>query len=398
MKEQEFDIYVRNLLKDAEAPVSPAVWEGVSAGLRKKRNIVFLRRVSAAVAAAAAIAVAAVLFRPSVPSAENHSLPTTILAAGPSADAPRKALPAAPVRERSIEEQISGTEERTARVVPLVAEAPAAALTQVSDPAPATVREDVPSVSPDLPRATVEDRKAMERLALQEDRRDLRGFSFSAAGNLQTRHRGWSNSSHTVPLRYGAAPDIDETKEQIVFQNSETFFIPVSVGIKAMYNFSSRWAVSTGVTYTFMGRNYKGQYVSGQGWNSILADETVIDNHQHWVGIPVDAYFTFLNQGRLRAHIFAGGAVDFLIKNDNLVHDPMGTGTDVHFIENSAVPQWSAGAGIGLEFRLTPHVSLYLDPQLRYYFATNPVQPRSLRTVQPFRFDVEGGLRFNLGK
>ena len=40
MNEKEFDIQVRNLLQSAEEPVSPKVWEGVAAGLDKRRRIV----------------------------------------------------------------------------------------------------------------------------------------------------------------------------------------------------------------------------------------------------------------------------------------------------------------------------------------------------------------------
>ena len=40
MIESEFDKYVRDLLQNAEEEVSPRVWEGVAAGLAKKRRVV----------------------------------------------------------------------------------------------------------------------------------------------------------------------------------------------------------------------------------------------------------------------------------------------------------------------------------------------------------------------
>ena len=57
----------------------------------------------------------------------------------------------------------------------------------------------------------------------------------------------------------------------------------------------------------------------------------------------------------------------------------------------------SAGLGVGVEFKITPWLGLYLDPSFRYYFRPD-LQPRSLRTIQPLRFDLEAGLRFSLGK
>ena len=51
MNEKEFDIYVRNLLQNAEEDVSPSVWKGVEAGLSKPRRAVvpFWRRVAVSV-------------------------------------------------------------------------------------------------------------------------------------------------------------------------------------------------------------------------------------------------------------------------------------------------------------------------------------------------------------
>ena len=73
------------------------------------------------------------------------------------------------------------------------------------------------------------------------------------------------------------------------------------------------------------------------------------------------------------------------------------TGWEFRSQRGATPPQFSAGLGLGVEFKLTPWLGLYLDPAFRYYFRPD-LQPRSLRTIQPLRFDVEAGLRFSLGK
>ena len=77
MKENDFDIYVRNLMAGAEESVSPEVWKGVEAGLdraaRKRTVPVWLWR-GVAAAAVAAAAAAFVLLRP----AQNLSNQPTI--------------------------------------------------------------------------------------------------------------------------------------------------------------------------------------------------------------------------------------------------------------------------------------------------------------------------------
>ena len=50
---------------------------------------------------------------------------------------------------------------------------------------------------------------------------------------------------------------------------------------------------------------------------------------------------------------------------------------------------------MGLEFKLSDKLGLYIDPAVRYYFHS-PGQPKSVRTDKPFMFNFDAGLRFNL--
>ena len=125
-----------------------------------------------------------------------------------------------------------------------------------------------------------------------------------------------------------------------------------------------------------------------------MLPQTDIDNHQHWLGIPVNVYYAFVNTHRWRVHVFTGGSMEFLVDNDYLVH---GVQKDIHYHQRGTRPQFSVGLGVGVEFKITPWLGLYLDPSFRYYFRPD-LQPRSLRTIQPLRFDLEAGLRFSLGK
>ena len=58
MKENDFDIFVRNTLSGAEETVSPKVWEGVSKAIGKPRRVfpLWARWSSAAAVAAALVA------------------------------------------------------------------------------------------------------------------------------------------------------------------------------------------------------------------------------------------------------------------------------------------------------------------------------------------------------
>ena len=159
-----------------------------------------------------------------------------------------------------------------------------------------------------------------------------------------------------------------------------------------VYNITSQWAVGTGVRYTNLSRVFPGMF---SGYGIRTEEPTDIVNTQHWLGIPLNVYFNVVNLGRWRVYLMAGGEGEKLLDNHFLIHyNP----NDINYHQEVTSPiQWSANAGLGVELRITPWMGLYLDPSIRYYFRTDQ-QPRSLRNIQPLRFDMEAGLRFSFGK
>lgn len=400
MTEQEFDIQVRNLLQQATEEVSPHLWEGVAAGLEKKRRVVpmYVWRSMAVVAAAAAVIAGVVFFRPETVPTE-HSNPIIL------AEAPVTEVAPTPVTETEPEEVVTvrTAPSRPVRLAQAFVPQPAPEATEtvttvqeempeadnpVEEETPQPVEETVPEKpATDSRTAFQEDQERMNRLLYEEDHKQSggKGFSISAQGNIQDKRRGFLGE-FTRPY---AAPIANAT-EGIYNEGTDSFTLPFSAGIGLKYNISQHWGIGVGVRYTNLGRTFVGDYV-GDGFRFLQTD---IDNHQHWLGIPVHGYYEFVNRGPWRVHAFLGVGVEFLLDNDYLVH---GVNNDIHYHGGHARPQWSGDMGVGVEFRITPFLGIYLDPSFRYYFATE-WEPRSIRTVQPLRFDVELGLRFNLGK
>lgn len=396
MKENEFDIQVRNLLQDAQESVSPSVWEGVQAGLVQRHRAAAFWRWAGAVAAAAAILVGVVLLWPA--AQQEHSNPT-ILAETSTEDIPQAPLvqedvlpaeeetlvPAAtpsprPARLAKVEEKAAPAVEESVSVAPAPEETSAAPAEQPEPEEKAVAAAVAPK--------EVTDQAAFNRLAFEEGRKNtVNAWSMAVSGNLEDKRRGTVNSF--VPRHYSAP--LLSAPEGIYNENPEiSFSLPFSVGVGLNWQFARHWAVGLGLRYTNLSRTFVGDY-KGSGF---ILQQTDIDNHQHWLGIPVNAYYAFVNTGRWRVHVFAGGSMEFLVDNDYLVHSVQ---KDLHYHQHGSRPQFSAGLGLGVEFKITPWLGLYLDPSFRYYFRPD-LQPRSLRTIQPLRFDLEAGLRFSLGK
>ena len=394
MKETEFDIQVRNLLQGATEEVSPRVWEGVSAQLDRKGRVVpvWLWSSLAGVAAAAAVVAGVVFLHPTPDAAPAQQIVAEVV------NAP-DAAPLA-VEELSSREAAAPQSQSAAQAARKAVQAPsasaqkaqaiAAVLPQglVSVPeaklsARRSALREIPAAQ-NLPSA-VEDLKQLNQLAFAEQQQPSgRGLSLSAFGNLQDKRRASVPGGISRPY---SAPPINATEGIHNEQPEVHFSLPISAGVGLKYNFTPRWAVGVGFRYTNLGRTFVGDYV-GEGFRQLQTD---IDNHQHWVGIPVHAYYDILNIGRWRVHGFGGAAAEFLASNEFVVH---GSQKDIIYRQRGSRPQFSADLGLGVEMRITPHLGLYLDPSFRYYFNTS-AQPRSLRTIQPLRFDVEAGLRFS---
>lgn len=393
MKEKEFDIAIREILQQAEEPVSPRVWEGVEAGLNRRRIFPVWAWGFTAVAAAAAIALVVFLHAPGV---TEHSNPTISIVETPEATV----LP--------IEEQVARNVSRLAHVPePVIKEVPAVPAEEIPDLEQeeevqefiSTPLEEkvstIAAVQPDtMPESAVEDNDALNKLAYSERKqKEPRGFSFTASGQMQGNTRG-EVSYKGVNRAPGSMPLLAPVVDHGVFneQPELNFSLPFSLGIGVKYHFNSRLALGTGIRYTYMSRTFLGCYNDIS--NNIHIDRlTDIDNHQHWLGVPLNFYFNIIDNGRWRLHTFVGGAGEFLVSNDYLIH----YSPDIHFSQHGNRIQWSVAGGLGVEYRLTPTVGLFLDPSVRYYFGAEN-QPRSIRTIQPFRVEVEAGVRFSFGE
>ena len=402
MKENEFDIYVRNLMAGAEESVSPDVWKGVEAGLdraaRRRVVPVWLWR-GVAAAAVAAAAAAFVLLRP----VQNLSNQPTILQ--PVAQATDVTLPAETQPEEAdvtpIQKQVVRLQGRVAQVLeaPIVDDELEEKLKEFEEEAviadPAADRKPSSILPATQPEAFTSDEEAFRQLAFEEHKTHRSGqLSMSILGNVQsnTRPEGPANKMRRSPgTFFMPAP----TKPGISREGTEfSFGLPVSGGISLRYDFNPRWGIGTGVVYTNLSRSFLGDYTKELDDKSLITlYDTDITNQQHFIGIPVNVFFNIVNTGNWNFHVRLDGMGEKLVDNHFLIHDSEG---DIHLHQKTEGLQFSTGVGVGLEFKFSPNVGIYFDPTLRYYFNGN--QPRSIRTIQPLRMDFEAGLRFSLGQ
>lgn len=200
-----------------------------------------------------------------------------------------------------------------------------------------------------------------------------------------------SGSSGRRPMMSGAHPDrnaspISETG------NSSNYGIPVSVGIGAKIIFTPRWSLGVGVNYTLLTRTFSGTYTAyAEDGTPDPTPYSKIRNSQSYIGIPVNAYFSIVKSKAVDFYAYAGGTIEKCVADRYRMGD---AGSLIH-TEKVQGFQFSANAGLGVEFIIADMLGIYIDPSLRYYFPDSR-QPKSIRTVQPLTMGFEMGFRVRL--
>lgn len=393
----EFDQMMKSILDEGREEVPASVWEGVSAGLDKaekhKTVVLWWRRAAAGAAVAAAVAVGVIF---------NHTPQQELV---PQAgDSGMIAVVAEPVQEVMAEESETVIPDMIAEAKPVRKPAGNVVITSadeavkaVSDAAPAyeeDVQEEV--ITEDIQDKKVEAKKekAVENVEYfpedwgEETPERKTGVSLVLSGLASTNDA--QSQNRMGPMK---APSVNPAPKKTGITETSTkssYGIPVSFGAGVKIDFTDRWALGVGANYTLLARKFYGKYtkVTEEGGieNSISSD---IRNTQHFVGIPVNAYYNIISKDRINLYAYAGGTVEKCVSDNYNV-----LGTSIYHKEKAQGVQLSADAGIGVEFMLGKHMGLYIDPSLRYYFDCG--QPKSIRTVQPLMFGFEMGLRVNL--
>lgn len=148
--------------------------------------------------------------------------------------------------------------------------------------------------------------------------------------------------------------------------------MPVTIDASLTYSFTERWSVTTGLRYTYLHsdiNDMNGNWLHGQDI--------------HYIGIPVKASWTFWKSSHFNAYISAGAAADL----------PVAARKAGRHIDLSC--QWSAGLGLGLQYDITPHIGIYIEPELNRYFE-NGSEMETIRSERPVTLTLPAGIRFSL--
>lgn len=156
---------------------------------------------------------------------------------------------------------------------------------------------------------------------------------------------------------------------------------PISVGMQVGFHLLPKLKLSTGLVYT----KVSSDFISG-----VSDTRTVSTQDLHYIGIPLNLSFSVWEYKGLHTYVTAGGEGAVNIKNH--------TETDGEVKESKRDKmQWSTNASVGIQYDFIPQLGVYVEPGMKYYF-DNGSQIENIFKDKKLNFNIQFGLRFNIGK
>ena len=162
--------------------------------------------------------------------------------------------------------------------------------------------------------------------------------------------------------------------------------LPVTFQLMLSRQLSKRLSLETGLSYTRLSSTI-----------NTGSSQAYIQEHQrlYYLGIPLRFGWQWYSKAHFSLYSSAGTMLELPISGTtNINHIYNGTST-FHDNTSLSVPcQWSTTFGLGIQYGLTPHIGLYVEPSLQYFFDDGS-DLKTYRTEHPLQLTLPLGIRFH---
>lgn len=394
MKYKDLDNRIKQLTDSYSELPDSDIWAGIEKGLARRRNTLILKRVMY-YSAAAVVLIALVLF---VPDWNRKDVDIVI-----SEEIPQAVQELENVQPHKVEADIIDNAPVTKIVKraatpsrPILAEGKDVIFQEenrIED------RIEVLIASNETEESKKEERKEERKERTIYDQVDDYRHLFADDTPIRRRNRfsveASSNYIQGTGDGYGMSilpprplpGDSPETGAVILPSSDPKHAIPLKFGIGLQYRINRIMSIGTGVNLSILNSEYEST-IGGQKYD--------IKQNMKYIGVPLNIYFDFINNNSLRLYGNVGGAMD---KALGITYKYSRNEIEDSRHDSVTGIQWSARAGLGVEYRFNKFIGVYLDPSVAYYFESNqevgsyPI--RTIRSDRPLQFEFELGLRFS---
>lgn len=249
------------------------------------------------------------------------------------------------------------------------------------------IHEDTISDIPKIPIVTDNELLADNNVSIRHNEGNNWSLSLAYSGNMGQN----TDNRYRIPIGPdpdGPDPDLPSgTPEEIDVTEKSRHYMPLTIGLSLNYGLSSRWSVESGIRYTFLRSDFM---------RESEIEKTEINQRIHYIGIPLKFNYLIFGNNRFSIYGQGGAALDIPVNGtQSIMKWEQGWNKPEFDRTTISVPlQWSIEGGVGIQYHLTPSISIYAEPSFRYYF--NPgTDIKIIRQDKPFEFTIPIGIRFN---
>ena len=160
---------------------------------------------------------------------------------------------------------------------------------------------------------------------------------------------------------------------------------PVTLQILFNRQLSERLSIETGLNYTRLAST-----ISTGSSNAYIQEKQRI----RYLGIPIRLGWQWYSIAHLSLYSSAGVMLEWPIKSKvDISHIANGINTFQKETSLDVPCQWSMNFGLGLQYDFTPHIGIYLEPSLQYFFDDGS-DLKTYRTEHPLQVTLPTGIRF----
>lgn len=165
-----------------------------------------------------------------------------------------------------------------------------------------------------------------------------------------------------------------------------THELPFNIQLTLSRQLTSQISIETGLSYTQM----KSETLTGSAKAHIQEEQCL-----RYIGIPFRFGWKWYKKAHFSLYTSAGVMLEIPIRSTLNVKHIMNDITTFSKESTLDVPrQWSMSLGLGIQYDLTPHLGIYMEPSLQYFFDDGS-NLKSYRTEHPLGITLPIGLRFH---
>lgn len=159
---------------------------------------------------------------------------------------------------------------------------------------------------------------------------------------------------------------------------------PVSIGFSVSKRLNDRFALQSGIVYTYLSSEWETEGVYGEKTKQKL----------HYLGIPLSAVYKIAEWNRFFVYASAGGMgeVNVAGKRKTNVYSPRKVEKTSQKVRMDEL-LWSVNANVGISYPIVRFINVFAQTGVSYYF-DNGSSIATVRSEKPFNVDFQLGFRF----